>query len=94
MSTDTHALRQRIHRPRRWVPWALAGLVAAGFAVVAAQRTLDDGDVRMDRPELQSVLDGLVRGPERLAPGAAAYVAGPLGVWQGAAGVADLRSGE
>ncbi len=94
MSTDTQTLSQRIDRPRRWVPWALAGLVAVGLAAVAAQRTLDDGDVRTDRPEFQRVLDGVVSGHERLAPGAAAYVAGPLGVWQGAAGVADLRSGE
>ncbi|HET7369121.1 MAG TPA: serine hydrolase domain-containing protein [Gaiella sp.] len=94
MSTDTQTVSQRIERPRRWLAWALAGLLAVGLAAVAAQRTLDRGDARTDRPELQRVLDGVVRGSERIAPGATAYVSGPNGTWLGSAGVADLRSGE
>jgi D-alanyl-D-alanine carboxypeptidase len=46
------------------------------------------------RPDLQGILDALVTGPGRVAPGATAYVAGPHGVWIGAAGVADVKTGE
>jgi D-alanyl-D-alanine carboxypeptidase len=94
VSIDTQTLSQRIYRPRRWVPWALAGLVAVGLAAVATQRAFEAGGARADRPELQRVLDGLVLGSERIAPGATAYVSGPNGTWRGSAGVADLRSGE
>jgi D-alanyl-D-alanine carboxypeptidase len=41
------------------------------------------------RPGLQRILNGLVAGPSKLAPGATAYVSGPHGRWLGAAGVAD-----
>ena len=37
--------------------------------------------------------DGLVSGPSKIAPGAAAYVSGPNGSWLGAAGVADTSTG-
>ena len=43
-----------------------------------------------ERPELQKVLDTLVTGQFRAAPGAAAYVSGPQGTWEGAAGLADV----
>jgi D-alanyl-D-alanine carboxypeptidase len=46
------------------------------------------------RPELQGVLDGLVSGPSMAGPGATAYVAGPHGTWNGAAGLANVRTGE
>jgi D-alanyl-D-alanine carboxypeptidase len=42
------------------------------------------------RPDLQRELDALVTGKFRAAPGAAAYVSGPHGTWQGAAGFADV----
>jgi D-alanyl-D-alanine carboxypeptidase len=42
------------------------------------------------RPRLQRVLDSLVNGEFRAAPGAAAYVAGPHGIWEGAAGFANV----
>ena len=42
------------------------------------------------RPELQKVLDSLVAGHFRAAPGVAAYVSGPHGTWEGAAGFADI----
>ena len=45
------------------------------------------------RPELQRVLDDLVTGPDRVAPGATVYVYGPHGTWQGASGVADASTG-
>lgn len=46
-----------------------------------------------DRPELQHLLDELVTGEGRAAPGATAYVVGPRGTWAGAAGLADVESG-
>lgn len=44
------------------------------------------------RPELRSVLDGLVSGPSAIAPGATAYVCGPNGTWSGSAGFADVHT--
>jgi D-alanyl-D-alanine carboxypeptidase len=46
----------------------------------------------LDTASLQAVLDGLVGGPDRIAPGATAYVSGPAGTWSGAAGFADLET--
>ena len=43
---------------------------------------------------LQGILDGVVTGPNRLAPGATAYVSGPHGTWVGSAGVADVKTAE
>jgi D-alanyl-D-alanine carboxypeptidase len=42
----------------------------------------------------QQILDALVSGPQRVAPGATAYVSGPNGTWVGAAGIANVRTGE
>jgi len=42
----------------------------------------------------QRILDALVSGPQRVAPGATAYVSGPNGVWVGAAGVANVKTGQ
>jgi D-alanyl-D-alanine carboxypeptidase len=47
-----------------------------------------------ERTELQSVLDPLVTGPSMAAPGATAYVSGPHGTWSGAAGLANVKTGE
>jgi len=41
----------------------------------------------------EGVLDGLVSGPNRIAPGVTAYLAGPHGVLIGSAGVANLKTG-
>ena len=41
-----------------------------------------------------AILDSAVTGGDRLAPGAVAYVSGPRGTWIGAAGVADVTTGE
>ena len=43
---------------------------------------------------MQGVLDRVVTGPDRLAPGVTAYVSGPHGTWVGSAGVADVKTGE
>jgi D-alanyl-D-alanine carboxypeptidase len=46
------------------------------------------------RPELERMLRALVSGPNRIAPGATAYVAGPRGAWLGSAGVANVKTRE
>ena len=46
------------------------------------------------RPELQRILDGLVSGRQRIAPGATAFVSTPEGTWAGSAGLADVGTGE
>ena len=94
VSTSTQPFPRRARRQQGWwVPWALLGLLVAVGLAVFAGRSLSTGD-RPARPELQRVLDGLVTGPDRVAPGATAYVAGPHGVWLGSAGVGDVRAGK
>jgi D-alanyl-D-alanine carboxypeptidase len=44
----------------------------------------------LDGAPLQRLLDEVVRGPDRIAPGVTAYVATPEGSWSGAAGVANV----
>ena len=48
----------------------------------------------LDGRALQHLLDRAVTGPNRLAPGATAFVAGPDGTWSGAAGLANLSTRE
>jgi len=79
------------HDRRRYVV-ALAA-VAAGLGAIVVLRPFATHDAHA-RPELQRVLDGLVTGPNRVAPGVAAYVIGPRGTWSGAAGVANVATGE
>jgi D-alanyl-D-alanine carboxypeptidase len=52
------------------------------------------GKLRAGRPELQRMLDDVVTGRDRLAPGATAFVSGPRGTWVGSAGVADVATRE
>ena len=42
------------------------------------------------RPDLQTMLDGLVEGPGRIAPGATAFVSTDDGRWLGASGLSDV----
>jgi D-alanyl-D-alanine carboxypeptidase len=65
-------------------------VAAGGGALLVAGHRAD----RPQRPELQRVLDALVTGPSRIAPGATAYVSGPRGTWSGSAGVANVATGE
>jgi len=65
----------------------------AAMLVLALLLAAGCGGARQ-RPELQKVLDGLVTGPSKAAPGATAYVAGPHGTWSGAAGLANVKTGE
>jgi CubicO group peptidase (beta-lactamase class C family) len=67
----------------------VAALLAGGLAVLIA-RTASTGGPQNSRPSLQRVIDGLVTGPGRIAPGVTAYVAGPRGVWVGSAGIAVI----
>jgi D-alanyl-D-alanine carboxypeptidase len=90
---------------RRWAV-ALAAVAAIAVGVVGVLVAIDriffsqETAVRVcppqprqsSRPELQRILEGLVRAPSELAPGATAYVSGPRGSWLGAAGVADAST--
>lgn len=82
---------------RRWLIGAAVVVLAGVGGVVAvdrlffsqATRTCPFVPAQGGRAALQRILNGLVTGPSQLAPGAAAYVAGPHGTWTGAAGIAD-----
>jgi hypothetical protein len=86
-------LPHRVGWPQRRLLWLLVGLVLAVAIAVAVGVALHATESAASRPELQRVLDGLVTGPGRDAPGVTAYVSGPHGTWVGSAGVADVRSG-
>ena len=64
--------------------------IVAILALVAALAGCGGSAAAPSRPALQRTLDALVTGPDRIAPGATAYVAGPRGVWVGASGWADV----
>ena len=65
---------------------SLAAVLLGGLALTARRET------PARRPDLQRVLDGLVAGRGRVAPGVTAYVSGPHGTWAGSAGVADVAT--
>lgn len=65
----------------RTIAAILLVLVLAGCGSTAAQQP---------RPGLEQTLHALVVGPDRIAPGATAYVSGPHGEWSGAAGWANV----
>jgi D-alanyl-D-alanine carboxypeptidase len=73
-------------------------IVAVAVAAVAIPVALVGG--RADRapvvarPDLRRVLVELTSGRGRIAPGATAYVAGPQGTWSGAAGIAEVATGQ
>jgi hypothetical protein len=87
-------LLHRVRRPHGWVILLVVGLVAATAIGVVVDRTVRSQPTPAARPELQRILDGLVTGPDRIAPGMTAYVAGPGGTWLGSAGVANVQTGE
>ena len=72
----------------------LAGLVAAVMAVAIAIPLSLGGGTTTSRTGFQRILDGLVSGPQRVAPGATAYVFGPHGTWVGSAGIANVKTGQ
>jgi D-alanyl-D-alanine carboxypeptidase len=72
-------------------PIAHAGLHVT--AVVHSYETdvfLPPHRATLDGAPLQRLLDEAVSGPDRIAPGATAYVSTPDGSWSGAAGVANV----
>ena len=95
------------HWRHRWVLRLVVALVAAAGILVAAAGIMVAVDraffseetqvcvpqtTQTSRPKLQRILDGVVGGPSKLAPGATAYVSWPHGSWLGAAGVADTST--
>jgi D-alanyl-D-alanine carboxypeptidase len=89
-----HPSPPRMRRHPGWVLAIVAVIVAAVGIPVALVSMRADRAPPVDRPDLQRVLDGLTSGGAPIAPGATAYVAGPHGTWSGAAGVADVASGQ
>lgn len=82
----------RIRWPRRRLWLAVGVVVLAGVAVGVDRALFAAQETRQEY--MQHVLDSLVTGPDRLAPGATAYVSGPHGTWFGAAGLANAKTGE
>jgi D-alanyl-D-alanine carboxypeptidase len=87
-----------VHHAPRWrqhLLLSIAALAAAAGVVLLVQHDVfQQGSGRAARPELQRILDSAVTGPDRIAPGATAYVSGPNGSWLGSSGAADVRTGE
>jgi D-alanyl-D-alanine carboxypeptidase len=93
VSTGAQSSPHRVHRPHRKVLWLVVGLLAAAVIAVGVGRAFFAGQETRSE-HMQGILNGLVTGPDRLAPGATAYVSGPHGTWVGSAGVADVSTGE
>jgi D-alanyl-D-alanine carboxypeptidase len=71
----------------------VVGLLAAGIAVGIDRLFFVSGRTT-SHADLQQTLNGLVTGAQRVAPGASAYVLGTDGSWTGAAGLANVKTGE
>ena len=93
MSTGAQPLPHRVHWPHRWV-WLVVGLFVLAGIAVGVERAFFAGAQETRAEFMQQVLDGVVTGPNRLAPGATAYVSGPHGTWIGSAGVANAKTAE
>jgi D-alanyl-D-alanine carboxypeptidase len=79
------------HR-RGLLVWAVvASVVAVGIGIAVERATAPRPSA--SRADLQQILERLVTGPGRVAPGVTAFVSGPHGSWSGAAGVANVRTG-
>ena len=85
-------LSERRHRRVAWPAAALVLVLAAAALLVA--RAVLSRDTPAARPDLQRILDRLVTGRDRVAPGVTAYVAGPHGTWIGSAGLANVKAQE
>jgi D-alanyl-D-alanine carboxypeptidase len=89
-----HPSPARVRRRAAWIVAIVAVVLVAAGIPVAVLSTRGHQAPTVARPELQRVLDGLTSGSAPIAPGATAYVAGPHGTWLGAAGVADVATGQ
>jgi D-alanyl-D-alanine carboxypeptidase len=94
VSTGAQPLPHRGRRRRTRALWALIALLAAAAVALAVGRAVLSSGSESSGPDLQGILDALVSGPARVAPGATAYVLGPDGAWAGSAGIANLATGE
>ncbi|HXW78453.1 MAG TPA: serine hydrolase domain-containing protein, partial [Acidimicrobiales bacterium] len=72
-------------------PRLLAALAAVATAMVGLSAV--PACASASQPGFQGILNGLVTGPQRVAPGATAFVVTPQGMWAGAAGTADVKTG-
>src|SRR5450759_1025630 len=91
----TQPLLHRLHRPQARTVLLIAGLLlVAAAAAVLVDRAVLSKSAQSARPDLQRILDGLVTGRDRVAPGVTAYVSGPHGTWVGSAGLANVKTGE
>ena len=88
MSTSRPLSLRRAGRLRFLLTVALVAMLSVGWLLGS------HGAKQTGRPELQRILDDVVTGRHRLAPGATAFVSGPRGTWLGSAGVADIASRE
>ncbi|HEX7525075.1 MAG TPA: serine hydrolase domain-containing protein [Gaiellaceae bacterium] len=85
----------RLRRPQARTVLLIAGLLLVAAAVaVLVDRAVFSKSAQSARPELQRILDGLVTGRDRVAPGVTAYISGPHGTWVGSAGLANVKTGE
>lgn len=93
MSTGVRSFPHRFRWTYRKAVWLLVGILVAARVALGVERAFLAG--QETRSEfMQRILDGVVTGPNRLAPGATAYVSGPHGTWIGSAGLADVKTGE
>jgi D-alanyl-D-alanine carboxypeptidase len=81
-----------IAQPRARAVWPAAGLAVLAAAAILGGRAAFQSGTQPARPDLQRILDGLVTGIGRIAPGATAYVSGPRGTWLGSAGLASVKT--
>lgn len=96
MRIDAPAVGRSSPRSVRWphrkLLWLVVGLVAAGGIAIGVSQAFFAGQQTRSQ-FMQGILDREVTGPNRLAPGATAYVSGPHGTWVGSAGVANVKTG-
>jgi D-alanyl-D-alanine carboxypeptidase len=89
-----HPSPTRVRRRAAWIVAIVAVVIIAAGIPVAVLNTRGHHAQTVARPDLQRVLVQLTSGSVPIAPGATAYVAGPHGTWSGAAGVADVATGQ
>ena len=92
LSTEVHRPFRELAGRRCVLVWAVTALVVVAVIGIALERAVVPGSSR-SRPDLQQILESLISGRGRVAPGVTAFVSGPHGSWSGAAGLANVRTG-